>query len=92
MAPFSLGSTCTLAQVDELHAALCEHVAAHSAEGLVIDATGVEEADVSLAQLLVAARHTAGARNLSMTLMPSQAVSGLLARTGLTGWAETVRA
>ncbi len=92
MAPFSLGSTCTLAQADDLHAALGAHMTGHPGESLVIDATGVEEADVSLAQLLVSAKHTADARGVSMTLQPSQAVSDLLARAGLDGWAESVRA
>ncbi len=88
MAPFSLGSTCTLAQADGIHAALGEHMLAHPGEGLVIDATAVDEADVSLVQLLVAARHSAASRNVAMTLLPSQVVSSLLARAGLTGWAE----
>jgi anti-anti-sigma regulatory factor len=92
MTPFSLKGPCTLSQAEAIHAALGEHLLDHAGEALVIDATAVEEADVSLLQLLVAAGRTATARNVSLALRPSPAVSALLARAGLAGWAESVRA
>ncbi len=92
MTPFILEPVCTLSQADSLHAALAEHIAGHAGEGLVIDATAVEEADVSLAQILVSAGQTAAARGAALSLRPSPAVSALLARAGLGGWARAVGA
>ncbi|RIY02723.1 STAS domain-containing protein [Aureimonas flava] len=92
MTPFTLGEACTLSQAEAIHAALSEHMLRHAADGLLIDATGVAEADVSLTQLLVAARRAAAARGLATTLLPSPAVRELLGRAGLDGWAESARA
>ena len=92
MAPFSLGSTCTLSQAETIHAALSEHLLDHAGEGLLVDASAVEEADISLVQILVSAGRTAASRHLAMTLEPSPTVSALLARAGLGDWAASLRA
>ncbi|WP_294644487.1 STAS domain-containing protein [uncultured Aureimonas sp.] len=92
MTPFSLGSTCTLSQAEAIQTALSEHLLDHAGEGLLVDASAVEEADISLVQILVSAGRTAGARHLAMTLKPSAEVSALLARAGLGDWAAGLRA
>ncbi|MBB3936243.1 STAS domain-containing protein [Aureimonas phyllosphaerae] len=92
MTPFSLGPACTLSQAEAIHAALSEHLLDHAGEGLLVDASAVEEADISLVQILVSAGRTAASRHLAMTLEPSPAVTALLARAGLDDWAASLRA
>lgn len=92
MTPFSLGPACTLSQAEAIHAALSEHLLDHAGEGLLVDASAVEEADISLVQILVSAGRTAASRHLAMTLKPSPAVTALLARAGLDDWAASLRA
>lgn len=92
MTPFALPGACTLAEAEAIHSALGEHLLDHAGEGLLVDASAVEDADVSLVQLLVSAGRTAASRNVPFALLPSPTVSALLSRAGLDGWAESLRA
>lgn len=69
-----------LRQAARLAEALTDAIAAHPA--VVIAAGALEEADISILQVLLAARKTAAGAGKSLTLEPSDSLLRILARAG----------
>lgn len=87
---FNLPPRCTLVQAEGI-ASDCR-AAIEAGGGVSIDATALEEADVSLLQILIAARETCESAGKGFTLTPSPVLDELAARAGFTTSAEGLRA
>lgn len=72
---------CTLVQAESI--AVDFRAALGAGGGLVIDASALEEGDVSLLQILIAARHSCEAVGSGLVLTSSPALERLATRAGL---------
>ena len=92
----TFGGALNIREAPRLHAEILAAMA--SGEALVIDVSGVTEADVSFVQLLLAARRSADAQGKPLTLKGPvlEAVRAVLRRGGFatddTGWLTGVEA
>lgn len=77
-----LPACCTLAQADALSRDLRDALSQPD-NGLHIDASAVEEADVSLLQLLIATGHSCAAMGVALHLSPSPELAEVARRAGL---------
>lgn len=71
---------CTLVQAEGI--ALDFRAALGAGGGLQVDASAMEEGDVSLLQILIAARHSCEAVGCSLALTSSPVLEALAARAG----------
>lgn len=79
-ATLTLPPRCTLVQAEEL-AARCRDALA-AGQGLRIDAAPLEEGDVSLLQILIAAQKSCAAAGCEFALVSSPALDALAQRAG----------
>lgn len=77
----SLPPRCTLVQAEEVSLE-CHDAIDLSSGGLLIDASTLEEADVSLLQILIAARTSCEGACRGFSLTPSPVLEALAARAG----------
>lgn len=77
----TLPARCTLVEIAELHGTLSRALS-DGAEDLRIDAGAVEEADLSLLQLLIATGRSLDGTGRALEIVPSQALRALAARGG----------
>ncbi|MBM3606561.1 MAG: STAS domain-containing protein [Alphaproteobacteria bacterium] len=80
-ATLCLPPRCTLVQAEGI-AAECRNTLSAGDGGLLIDASCVEEADVTLLQILMAARQSCEAAGRDFALTSSPALATLAARAG----------
>lgn len=78
----SLPPRCTLVQAEEI-ASECRAALSSGAEALQINASALEEGDVSLLQIVIAARNSCEAVGRAFSLTPSPVLEALAARAGL---------
>lgn len=83
---FAFHASCLLPQAEVLRYALMGRLNGTRAKTFSVDLTAVEEADISLLQLLVSLRRTAASRAIALTAVSNAYVDDLLARAGLSNW------
>lgn len=83
---FSMDSQCTLLGAEELCMTLVDRLSDSASASIDLDLSQVEEADISLLQILVSLRQTATARGCALGVQSNTYVDDLLARAGLTHW------
>lgn len=71
---------------ESLSLSLIDQLQEAASKSIALDLSLVEEADVSLLQILVSLRKTANARGSTLSVQSNAYVDDLLARAGLTHW------
>ncbi|KQT69012.1 MULTISPECIES: STAS domain-containing protein [unclassified Aureimonas] len=84
--PLRAPSHCTIVEADTFRQALLARLSGEGAGPVEIDLSGVEDADITLIQLVLAAGKSAEAKGRSLSVTSSPAVADLLSRAGLSGW------